>query len=117
MMSQATTLSPAADSSQGRAQTACPAWCETDHADGGAHLGGMFELDLSLAEPGYIPMTDDVVSDFLTVDLWQGTDQDGPVICGLTSGLDDIELPFMTLDEAEALAEAILDLVRRGRAA
>lgn len=51
------------------------------------------------------------------MNLLQEPDQDSPAIGGLTSGIDGTELPDMTLDEAEALAAAILDLVRRGRAA
>ena len=111
---QTAALSPA---SATKALRNCPAWCELDHADGlPSHFGAPFEMDLSLAEPGYVPTTAEAVSDFMTLCLWQETEKDGPVISGLASGLDDTELQDLTLDEAEAFALELLDLVRRARA-
>lgn len=121
-MSQLMTLSPATTHTQTPAS--CPAWCtETAHVDGGPHFGGMFDIDLSLADPAYVVTMDGAatISDYLTVALMQDTDGDAPVI-GLSydpaMGDNADAVPAdMTLDEAESLAGALLELVRRARAA
>jgi hypothetical protein len=117
-MSQTMTLNPTTNTP---ASTACPTWCtDTAHFDESPHFGGMFDIDLSLSDPTIVATMDGtaVIRDFLTVALFQGADEDTPVI-GLSydPACDDNELPDMTLDEAESLARALLELVRRGRAA
>ena len=106
-------------SSTGTTTDVCPAWCHSGpHQDGTEHFGGMFDLDLSLAEPGYVTSggTTTSVSDFLTVALWQRDAHDAPVI-GMAAGLDDREMPDLTIAEAERLAHALLALVRRAHSA
>jgi hypothetical protein len=110
-MSQVMTLSPATI-------TACPAWCGIDHADDDSefHIAdeAYFEMELSLAERGYVP-GDGPISDYLTIHLLQPGDSATPVISGVASTLSDLELPNMTLAEAEALGVALLELVRQAR--
>jgi hypothetical protein len=57
--------------------------------------------------------------DCLNVALFQSPDSGLPVIgMSCDPACDDIpELPDLTLDEAEALARGLLELVRRARAA
>ena len=97
----------------------CPAWCESGpHADGSPHFGGVFALDLALAEPGQVTGTDGTteVSDFLDIALWQKPGQPEPVL-GVSCSFGELELPDMTLAEAETLARALISLVGRARAA
>src|ERR1700683_1693205 len=108
-MSQVTTLGPAASI------TNCPTWCSTDHGDGDPHFGQFFDLDLSLAEPGYVPIDGSEVSDYLSMILMQAADGSDPVISGTASAIDFVEMADLTLDEAEALGNALLNLVAAGR--
>ena len=118
-MSQLMTLTPATTHTQTPAS--CPAWCtETAHIDESPHFGGMFDIDFSLSEPTIVATMDGtaVIRDSLTVALFQEPDAGTPVIgMSYDPASDDTELPDMTLDEAEALGRALLELVRRGRAA
>ena len=123
-MSQATmTLTPTSTHTQAPTTPACPAWCtESAHFDGSPHFGGMFDIDLSLGDPALVITMDGTatVGDFVTVDLFQAADADSPAV-GLSYGpaaeLADMELPNLTVDEAESLARALLELVRRARTA
>ena len=93
----------------------CSTWSESGpHADGSPHFGGVFALDLALAEPGQVTGTDGIteVSEFLDIRLWQKPGQPEPVI-GVRCSFGERELPDMTLAEAETLALAVISLVGR----
>lgn len=112
-----TTLSPATDDTM----TACPAWCDELHdTPDSPHGGGLVDVELTTADPAYIDTADGpaTLPTFISAELWQEADSHTPVI-GLTFGpaaeLADIELPDLTVDEAEQLAAALLQLVCRAK--
>jgi hypothetical protein len=97
--------------------SSCPAWCGGFHSPllagtaDDAHVGDFGEVPLTLADPFEADLPD-----FLSVQVWQHTSDDGPSVGVFRfHGRDD--LPDMTFDEAEALATALLKAVRAGRSA
>ncbi len=81
----------------------------------------MVDIDLSLADPAIVVTMEGTVtlSDYLTVALMQDSDGETPVI-GLAydpamGDNADSEPIDMTLDEADSLGRALLELARRGR--
>lgn len=101
--------------------TACPAWCTELHdTPDDPHMGGLVDVELSTADPAFIVTADgpEALTTYVTAELWQAADGHTPVI-GLTFGpaaeLEDLELPEMTVDEAERLAYALLQLAARAK--
>lgn len=118
-MSQTITLSsPATDNTT---ITACPAWCDELHdTPDSPHGGGLVDIQLTMVDPAYIDTADGpaTLPTFVSAELWQEADSHSPmitIIYGPAAELADLELPEMTVDEAERLAYALLLLAARAK--
>lgn len=107
------TTSPATHTVTALPAGTCPAWCtDSQHEDGGPHIGGMLTVDLSLDEP-LISVGGELLDGPGWLDICLRQDGDSPVV---SIAHNTWELPDMTVAEAETLGRAILQLAQQAKA-